>query len=93
MRILTVGDIVASDGREFIYNNLGRIKNKFNIDYCIANGENAANTNGITVDIANALLRAGIDVLTMGNHTFANKEYSDVLCENPSVIRPVNYPP
>lgn len=92
MRILAVGDIVASDGREFIYNNLGRIKSKFNVDYCVANGENAANTNGITVDIANALLRAGVDVLTMGNHTFANKEYSDVLTDNPRVIRPANYP-
>ncbi len=93
MRILTVGDIVASDGREFIYNNLGRIKNKYRIDYCIANGENAANTNGITVDIANALLRCGVDVITMGNHTFANKEYAEVLNDIPQVIRPANYPP
>ncbi|MBR5614785.1 MAG: TIGR00282 family metallophosphoesterase [Clostridia bacterium] len=93
MRILAVGDIVASDGREFIYNNLGRIKSKFKIDYCIANGENAANTNGITVDIANSLIRCGVDVITMGNHTFANKEYSQVLTDIPQVIRPVNYPP
>ncbi len=92
MRILAVGDIVASDGREFIYNNLGRIKKKYNIDYCIANGENSANTNGITVDIADTLLRSGVDVITMGNHTFANKEYSAVLNDNPRVIRPVNYP-
>lgn len=93
MRILTVGDIVASDGREFIYNNLGRIKNKYKIDYCIANGENAANTNGITVDIANTLLRCGVDVITMGNHTFANREYAQVLTDIPRVIRPVNLPP
>jgi len=93
MRILAVGDIVASDGREFIYNNLGRIKKKYNIDYCIANGENAATTNGITVDIANTLIRSGVDVITLGNHTFANKEYSLVLTDNPRVIRPANYPP
>ncbi len=92
MRILAIGDIVASDGREFVYNNLGRIKNKYKIDYCIANGENAANTNGITVDIANALLRSGIDVITLGNHTFANKEYVDVLTDIPQVVRPVNFP-
>lgn len=92
MRILAVGDIVASDGREFIYNNLGRIKNKYKIDYCIANGENTANTNGITTDIANTLLRCGVDVITLGNHTFANKEYSQVLSDIPQVIRPVNYP-
>jgi metallophosphoesterase (TIGR00282 family) len=93
MRILTVGDIVASDGREFVYNNLGRIKSKYKVDYCIANGENAANTNGITVDIANSLIRAGVDVITLGNHTFSNKEYSDVLCDIPQVIRPANFPP
>ncbi len=92
MRILAVGDIVASDGREFVYNNLGRIKNKYKADYCIANGENAANTNGITVDIANTLLRSGVDVITLGNHTFANKEYADVLTDIPRVIRPVNFP-
>lgn len=93
MRILAVGDIVASDGREFIYNNLGRIKKKYNTDYCVVNGENAANTNGITVDIANSLLSCGADVITLGNHTFANREYAEVLNDMPRVIRPVNYPP
>ncbi len=92
MRILAVGDIVASDGREFIYNNLSRIKKKYHIDYCIANGENTANTNGITVDIADNLLSCGVDVITLGNHTFANREYADVLNDFPRVIRPINYP-
>lgn len=93
MRILAVGDIVAADGREFIYNNLGRIKRKYNIDYCIANGENTANTNGITVDIANALISSGVDVITLGNHTFSNKEYKAVLEDIPRVVRPANLPP
>ena len=92
MRILAIGDIVASDGREFVYNNLGRIRKKYNIDYCIANGENSANTNGITKDIAETLIECGVDVITMGNHTFANKEYSAVLEDIPRVIRPGNYP-
>ncbi len=92
MRILTVGDIVASEGREFIYNNLGRIKRIFKIDYCIANGENSANTNGITTEIASNLLYSGVDVVTLGNHTFANREYAQVLSDMPRVIRPVNFP-
>ncbi len=92
MRILAVGDIVAADGREFAYNNLGRIKQKYNIDYCVVNGENAANTNGITVDIANNLLRAGADIITLGNHTFSNYEYSKVLSDIPQVVRPCNFP-
>lgn len=93
MRILTIGDIVSSDGREYIYNNLGKIKRKYNIDYCIANGENAAVTNGITEDIARTLIESGVDVITMGNHTFSNKESAAVLEDNPRVIRPANYPP
>lgn len=87
-----IGDIVASIGREYVYNNLRQIKKKYNIDYCIANAENAATTNGITVDIANNLLDCGADVLTLGNHTFSNKEIDKVLLDIPRVIRPLNYP-
>ena len=47
MKILAVGDIVGEAGREFIYNNLFKIRKKYEIDFVIANGENAANTNGI----------------------------------------------
>ncbi len=93
MKVLAIGDIVSSEGREYVYNNLGKIKKKYGIDYCIANGENAAVTNGITVDIARALIEAGVDVVTMGNHTFSNKECKVVLEDNKRVIRPINYPP
>lgn len=93
MRILMVGDVVASCGREFVYNNLRKIKKKYNIDYCILNGENAAQTNGITKEIAENILDSGADVITMGNHTFANREAEAILEDNKRVIRPVNYPP
>lgn len=93
MRVLAIGDIVSSDGREYVYNNLGKIRRKFNIDYCVANGENAAIPNGITADIARNLIEAGVDVITMGNHTFSNKEGAAVLNDFERVIRPVNYPP
>lgn len=93
MRILAIGDINGEDGREFVYNNLGRIRDKYNIDFCVANGENTAEPNGITRDIADSLIRCGVDVITMGNHTFDNKESSIVLEENERVIRPLNYPP
>lgn len=87
-----VGDVVASSGREYIYNNLRKIKKKYNIDYCILNAENVAQTNGITVEIANNLLDSGADVLTLGNHTFSNREIDAVLSDIPRVIRPINYP-
>ncbi|MBR5152337.1 MAG: TIGR00282 family metallophosphoesterase [Clostridia bacterium] len=93
MRILAIGDIVAEDGREFVYNNLNRIRDFYRIDFCIANGENSANTNGITAEIADALITRGVDVITMGNHTFANREAEHVLEDNPNIIRPLNFPP
>lgn len=93
MRILAIGDIVAPPGREYIYNNLNKIKEHYQIDFCIANGENAATTNGITADIANMLIERGVDVITMGNHTFANREAAIVLDDNPHIIRPLNFPP
>ena len=68
MRILAIGDIVAQEGREYLYNNLYRIREKYQIDFVIANGENASNSNGITMDIANMLVTRGVDVITMGNH-------------------------
>ncbi len=93
MKILAIGDIVSSCGREYVYNNLGKIRKKYDIDYCIANGENAAECNGITEDIARNLIECGIDVITMGNHTFSNRESAAVLEDNQRVIRPVNFPP
>ncbi len=92
MRILAIGDIVAEEGREYIYNNLQRIRDKYHIDFCIANGENAANQNGITMEIAQTLYERGVDVITMGNHTFANKDAERALEELPYIIRPLNLP-
>lgn len=93
MRILAIGDIVAEPGREFVYQNLNRIKEKYQIDFCIANGENAADTNGITCEIAETLYERGVDVITMGNHTFANKGAERALEELSYLIRPLNLPP
>lgn len=93
MRILAIGDINGEEGREFVYNNLSRIISKYKIDFCIANGENAADPNGITNDIAVSLISSGVDVITMGNHTYDNKESATVLEDNERVIRPLNYPP
>lgn len=92
MRILAIGDIVGEDGREYVYNNLSKIKAKYKIDFCIANGENTASPNGITKNIADTLINRGVDVITLGNHTFDNKEVFSVLDDNPNVIRPLNYP-
>lgn len=93
MRILAIGDIVGAPGREYVYNNLNRIRKKYNIDFVVANGENSAETNGITPDIADTLVERGVDVITMGNHTFGTKTAGNALEENNCLIRPLNYPP
>ena len=93
MRVLAIGDIVAEPGREFVYNNLNRIREQYRIDFCIANGENAADSNGITYEIAQTLYERGVDVITMGNHTFANRGAERALDELPYIIRPLSLPP
>ncbi len=90
MKILFIGDIVGRPGREYIVRNLNKIKTENNIDVCIANGENASHGNSITLASAKELWNAGVDVFTMGNHTF-NRNVSDVFDDFPHIIRPANF--
>ena len=93
MKILAIGDIVGDRGTDAILDNLDAIKKKYDIDFCIINAENACSTNGITRKKAESLLDAGADVLTLGNHTFRQKDAYSLLSHNERVIRPINYPP
>ena len=90
MNILFIGDIVGQPGREYIINNLNKIRNEYKIDICVANGENVSHGNSITVPHLNELHKAGIDVFTMGNHTF-NRNISDVFDSFEYIVRPANY--
>lgn len=90
MNILFIGDIVGQPGRDYIVNNLSKIKSEYKVDICIANGENASHGNSITVQSARELYSAGIDIFTMGNHTF-NRNVSDVFDDIEYIVRPANY--
>lgn len=90
MNILFIGDIVGKPGREYIVRNLNRIRKENKIDICIANGENASHGNSITIPSLKELWNAGIDVFTMGNHTF-NRNVEDVFENFDYIIRPANY--
>lgn len=70
MRILMIGDIVGRPGRKAAATLLPQIIREHKVDFVIANGENAAGGRGITGDVADELLRLGIDVITMGNHVW-----------------------
>ncbi|WP_003541316.1 TIGR00282 family metallophosphoesterase [Desulfotomaculum nigrificans] len=93
MRILMIGDIVGRPGRRAILNSLPDLRSELNIDFVIANGENAAAGHGITKEIAKQLFAAGVDVLTMGNHVWNKKEIIDYIDKEKRIIRPANYPP
>ena len=92
MRIGFIGDIVGRPGRKIIKENLSKIKEEFNIDFVIANGENASHGFGLTVESAKELFKSGIDLITGGNHSFDKKKDMLALLETSNVLRPDNYP-
>ena len=94
MRILFIGDVVGSPGIQALQQTLVQLNQSIKPDLTIANGENAANNGkGITRSIVQTFHRLGIDVITLGNHAWAQKEIFDFIESEPSLIRPANYPP
>ena len=93
MRLLMIGDIVGKSGRRAVKQNLPEILGSMQVDIVIANGENAAGGNGITREIARELFSCGVDVITMGNHVWSQKEIYTYAEKEPRIIRPGNYPP
>ena len=92
MRILFIGDIVGKPGREIIRKGLRGLVEREGIDLVIANAENAAAGFGVTKDIGDTLLEAGIQVMTSGNHIWAKKEVIPYITAEPRLLRPANYP-
>lgn len=93
MNILAIGDIAGECGVNMYLDTIDALKEKYSIDFCIVNGENACSNNGITRRHAETLLGAGADVITLGNHTFRQKDAVHLLYNEERVIRPANYPP
>ncbi len=93
MRLLFIGDIVGRPGRRALKENLHNLQRELDIDFVVANGENAAGGNGITREVARELLAGGIDVITMGNHVWDHKEIFDLIEQERRILRPANYPP
>lgn len=92
MRILCIGDVVGSIGCDFLRSKLTALKQIKGIDFVICNGENSSDGNGITPSSAKFLFDSGVDVITLGNHTYRRKEAYDFIDENPFVVRPSNFP-
>jgi len=92
LRILFLGDIVGEPGRNAVIARLPELKEKHVLDFVIVNGENAAGGRGITGKITIDLLRAGVSVVTSGDHIWDQKEIVAFLNLEPRLLRPVNYP-
>ncbi len=90
MNILAVGDIVGNSGVTKLKLELPEIKEKYNVDFVIVNGENAADGMGLTEKNFNDIINSGTDCVTMGNHTWGKKEIFKFI-DNPKLLRPLNY--
>ncbi len=91
-KVLAVGDVVGNPGMDRICRSLRYLKRKYEADFVVVNGENAAVV-GLTPRQAEDILDAGADVITMGNHTFSKREIVDYMDECPRILRPANYAP
>ena len=92
MRILFLGDIVGRSGRDAIVARLAGLKRELRADLVVVNGENASHGFGLGPDMAEAFLKEGADVITLGNHAWDRKELIPFLSQEPRIIRPLNFP-
>jgi len=90
MKILFIGDIVGKPARMYLKEILTKVRKDLEVDFVIANGENAAGGSSITPDTAGDIFSAGVDVITSGDHIFKKKEAREVL-DTRDLIRPLNY--
>jgi 2',3'-cyclic-nucleotide 2'-phosphodiesterase len=90
VRILFVGDVFGAAGRRAVEERLPSLRVELGADFCIVNGENVADGAGITPKLADKLLAAGADVLTLGNHVWRRLEIAPYLDQSDRIVRPAN---
>ena len=91
MRLLFVGDVVGRPGRDAVEGLLLALRERLDVDVCVVNGENIANGIGITPRLAERLLAAGADALTLGNHAWRRDEIGPYLASSSTIVRPANF--
>lgn len=92
MKILFVGDVVGSPGRDMVTDYVPKLKDKYKPQVTIINGENAASGKGITEKIYKQFLNVGAQVITLGNHTWAKRDIFEFIDDAPHLLRPANFP-
>ena len=92
MRILFIGDVIGRAGRKAVMKTLPELIERYRFEFVVVNGENSAGGFGITEAIHNDFCDAGADVVTLGNHSFDQREALVFITRTPNLIRPINYP-
>lgn len=92
MRLLFMGDVVGRSGREALVAELPALRRELGLDFVVVNGENAAGGFGITGAICDEIFDAGADVITLGNHSWDQREALVHIEREPRLVRPANYP-
>jgi 2',3'-cyclic-nucleotide 2'-phosphodiesterase len=93
MRLLFLGDVVGRTGRNAVCERLPQLRERWRLDCVVVNGENAAGGFGISETICDDLIQAGADAVTLGNHSFDQREALVFIARQPRLVRPANYPP
>jgi len=93
LRILFVADVFGAPGRRAVETRLPSLREELGADFCIVNGENAADGRGITAKLSERILAAGADVITLGNWTWGQSEFAPYLSGTDRVLRPANLSP
>ncbi len=93
LKLLFLGDIIGEPGRSAVLSRLPDLRERWNLDFIVVNGENAAAGRGITPKMTIDLLRAGVAVVTTGDHVWDQREIVPYIPTEPRLLRPVNYPP
>ncbi|MBE6632000.1 MAG: YmdB family metallophosphoesterase [Ruminococcaceae bacterium] len=92
LKILTIGDIVGPEATDYLCSKLWKLREETEADLVVANGENASAGNGIDPASADSLFKAGVDVITGGNHSWQKKAIYSYIENCSSLLRPANYP-
>ena len=91
MKIMCIGDVVSRTGREMLFRYIADYRQNHGVDFVIANGENATHGRGLAYPAYNEIMRAGVDVLTLGNHAWGAKDVVQIMERKKNVIRPANF--
>jgi metallophosphoesterase (TIGR00282 family) len=93
IRVLLIGDVVGKPGRTILKQTVPSFVQSRDVDFVIANGENAAQGSGLTDNLFREIVAAGVDCVTCGDHVWRRKEILPVLERDKRLLRPLNYPP